>query len=157
MQEYPLEGSLNDEMVSPTAQWPEAIHPRLKVAVWVMDSMSGLHPSLLLWCVTAYQRGEGVLPGVVFRNLYEITDSADIISFGPALSSWLCFYSDNQRQGKVESTLGWKWHQGKTGIEIAFPRKLIKLNQENRSAMFRIKALLLLYFIQEECEYFNDN
>jgi hypothetical protein len=116
-------------MASPTAQWPEAIHPRLKSGCMGDGQHVWAASEWILMVRNSFIREERKRNTIVLcSGIYqEILESADIIGFGPALSAFGSVSIQIVRdKGKLKVHWDGKWHQGeKPEIEIAFPEKAV--------------------------------
>ncbi len=117
------------EMASSTAQWPEAIHPRLKSGCMGDGQHVWAASEWILMVRNSFIREERERNTLVLcSGIYsEMIDSADYISFGPVLSSFgSVSVQITKDKGKIRVHWDGKWHQGeKPEIEIAFPEKAI--------------------------------
>jgi hypothetical protein len=117
------------EMASPTGQWPEAIHPRLKSGCMGDGQHVWAASEWILMVRNSFLREERDRNTLVLcSGIYkEITDSADTIRFGPALSYFGSVSIQITREnGKLKVHWDGKWYHGqKPEIEIAFPEKTV--------------------------------
>lgn len=125
------------DLASPTGQWPEAIHPRLKSGCMGDGQHVWAASEWIIMIRNSFIREEREKNSLVFcSGIYkEMLDSAEKLRFGPALTSFgPVSIVISQEKGKMKLHWEANWYSDKEPqIEIAFPGKaLIKVEPGKR-------------------------